>query len=84
MPKMPDRIGDGPSDPEDAAYNPPIPEYDFDDDHQRRVDADAKLVTDLGWLIQHITDHNAFPKADLIDTLKRAKRRVQEGFYGNW
>lgn len=76
------------SDLPDAGADVDFAEYqkpdEFEEDRQRRVDAEAKLVTDLGWLIQYISDHNSFPKADLIDTLKRAKRRIEEGFYGPW
>ena len=85
MSKMLDHIGDGPADPEDAAfaeYQKPDPDYDFEEDRARRVDDDRKLLNELGAMIRHVDVHNSFPKGDLIELLKRAKRRIDRGFYG--
>jgi hypothetical protein len=85
MQKMPDRISDGPAEPQDtdfAEYSEPDPDYDFEEDRQRRVDDDRKLLNEIGAMIRHVDAHNSFPKGELIDLLKRAKRRIDRGFYG--
>jgi hypothetical protein len=38
---------------------------------------DALLHMDLGYMIRHISEHNSFDKADLIELLKRAQRRIE-------
>lgn len=46
--------------------------------HQPLDNNDALLVMDLGYMIRHISEHNSFDKADLIELLKRAQRRIEE------
>lgn len=78
--KMPCHISDGPKDPDD--FPEKVPEVSFDEMRQELIARDSKLLFDISQTILYITKHSAFDHADLINLLKRCKRRIQDGFYG--
>ena len=55
---------------------------DFEDDRQQRVDADAKLKSDIQITIRKLSRHCAYDKRDLETLLKRCYDRIDRGLYG--
>lgn len=50
---------------------------EYDEQRQRNVDEDHRLVSDLNIMIAFIAKHNSFDKTDMDRLLKRARNRIE-------
>ena len=75
MSKMPDHITDSspPADKPEAD-----PDAAYDEQRQRRLDEDQRLISDLNVAIAHVSKHNSFDVLELVALLKRARNRIYD------